>query len=56
MISTMMYQLMQDATIDEIIAAGLGGYYTCLLYTSLYDANQQDKGLINWYFDGRIGA
>ncbi|MBC8544015.1 manganese catalase family protein [Clostridiales bacterium NSJ-32] len=28
MISTMMYQLMQDATIDEIIAAGLGGYYT----------------------------
>ena len=28
MISTMMFQLMQDATMDEIIAAGLGGYYT----------------------------
>ena len=26
MISTMMFQLMQDATMDEIIAAGLGGY------------------------------
>lgn len=28
MISTMMYQLMKDATIDEIIAAGLAPYYT----------------------------
>lgn len=28
MISTMMYQLMKDASIDDIIAAGLAPYYT----------------------------
>ena len=28
MISTMVYQLMKDATIDEIKTAGLGSYYT----------------------------
>ena len=52
MISTMMYQLMKDASIDDIIAAGLAPYYT-QHGTAVYPADANAIPLTAAYFQSQ---